>query len=84
MRTRFTAFGQADSLIAISREYRVSVATVRDARVGKTWTDHATPPDSAPRSRLRHSGGEAAGSGIGADDHGLSLHRRLAPRGCRS
>ena len=33
-----------------SRTVRVSVATVRDARIGKTWTDHPTPPDMAPRT----------------------------------
>jgi hypothetical protein len=42
------------------RLFRVSVATVRDARIGKTWTDHPTPPDMAPRNGgVRNCGREA-------------------------
>jgi hypothetical protein len=39
--------GLTDTYFA--REYRVAVRTVRDARVGTTWKNHPTPPDTAPR-----------------------------------
>jgi hypothetical protein len=32
------------------RLFGVSVATVREARIGKTWADHPTPPDMALRT----------------------------------
>lgn len=41
-----------------ARQLGVSVATIRDARVGKTWREHPTPPDTAPRE----GGGRKAGA----------------------
>lgn len=48
--------GLTDSHLA--RQNGVSVATIRDARVGNTWRDHPTPPDTAPRE----GGGRKAGA----------------------
>lgn len=48
--------GFTDSHLA--RQNGVSVATIRDARVGNTWRDHPTPPDTAPRE----GGGRKAGA----------------------
>lgn len=39
--------GSTDTHLA--RVWRRSVGTVRSARVGKTYRDHSTPPDIAPR-----------------------------------
>jgi hypothetical protein len=33
-----------------SRIWRVHVKTIRDARVGRTWGDVPTPPDTASRA----------------------------------
>jgi hypothetical protein len=56
--------GVTDSHLA--RLYGVTVAAVRDARVGDTWADHPTPPDTAPRSSWGRRGSPAARSA--ADD----------------
>jgi hypothetical protein len=34
-----------------ARRWRLDVQTVRNARTGKTWPEHPTPPDTAPRAR---------------------------------
>lgn len=33
----------------LGRKWRVDAQTVRDARKGKTYRDHPTPPDTRPR-----------------------------------
>jgi hypothetical protein len=40
--------GISDAVLA--RRWRVSVATIRNARIGLTWRDHPVPPDKAPRA----------------------------------
>jgi hypothetical protein len=34
-----------------ARRWRVGVNAIRDARRGKTWADHPTPPDTKPRAK---------------------------------
>lgn len=48
-------FGKPDAYW--SRIWRVCVQTVRDARVGNTWRDVPTPPDTKPRARTGNWGG---------------------------
>jgi hypothetical protein len=38
------------------RYWRLTTGSVRDARVGKTWRKHPTPPDTAPRAHLGNWG----------------------------
>jgi hypothetical protein len=33
-----------------ARRWRVSVSAVREARIGKSWREHPTPPLTAPRA----------------------------------
>lgn len=35
--------------IVYAQRWRMTVGAIRDARVGKTWADHPTPPDKKPR-----------------------------------
>jgi hypothetical protein len=39
-----------------SRIWRVHVHTVRRARIGETWVDHETPPDTRPRAHTGNWG----------------------------
>lgn len=32
--------------------WRLTIGSIRDARVGNTWRDHPTPPDTKPRGHL--------------------------------
>lgn len=32
-----------------AREWKVTTGTVRDARTGRSWPNHLTPPDPIPR-----------------------------------
>jgi hypothetical protein len=41
--------GLPDSQLAT--KYRRTIGTIRDARVGKTYRDHPTPPDTKPRGQ---------------------------------
>lgn len=36
--------------VVYARRWRMTVGAIRDARVGKTWADHPTPPDRKPRA----------------------------------
>jgi hypothetical protein len=58
-----------------SRLFGVSIATVRDARIGKTWTDHPTPPDMAPRT--------GGGATVGAKRKGGTAQRDAIASGPR-
>jgi hypothetical protein len=40
--------GQPDAYWA--RIWRVDIKTVRNARIGESWRDHETPPDTKPRA----------------------------------
>lgn len=42
--------GEPDAVLA--RQYGVIRNTVRWARIGVTWKDHPTPPDTKPRVRV--------------------------------
>jgi hypothetical protein len=37
--------------VDLAARWRLSVGTIRDARVGTTWADHPTPPDTKPRAK---------------------------------
>jgi hypothetical protein len=44
------------------RLWRVTTQAVRSARIGKTWRDHPTPPDTRPRAHRGNWGDLATNS----------------------
>lgn len=37
--------------IVYAARWRMTVGSIRHARLGKTWADHPTPPDTKPRAK---------------------------------
>ena len=46
----------------LARLYGVTIAAIRDARVGDTWPDHPTPPDKTSRTSWGRRGSPKARS----------------------
>jgi hypothetical protein len=71
-----------------ARLYRVTAATIRDARVGDTWPHHPSPPDNAPRSSWGRRGSSALRSAGGdvtdARRHIGHLRLRFGPLDART
>jgi hypothetical protein len=38
--------------IYFATKYRTTVGTIRYARIGKSWANHPTPPDTKPRMKV--------------------------------